>query len=250
MAEKAYGSIADARRLLRRERDPLTGRVGRLRDEKGRHRPERPRLRPPRTIVGAGAVAAGAVAVVAVAVGASAALSGGDGRSERGSEEAVDTAQPGSGEGDGGSATDDASATDGSPSTSVGAITLLYSGGAFERQECVDLLATGACDVEFSELDEPLSVRCTVDACELALNGQTFSLDGPVSTSQTVPHFPGCGTQDWTLDLAPVGTSVTRGIEHPARLQGRLTGHAPASLPPGQNCLGRDEVYVIDAVPQ
>jgi hypothetical protein len=133
----------------------------------------------------------------------------------------------------------------------VGAITLMYSGGSYSRQDCTNLLGGACAEVEFNDLAELFSVRCTRDGCELSYGGQSFPLDAPVSATGTSPHgHPDCGEQSWTLELEPVGEAETRGIQHPARLQGLSTTTAPASLPGDRNCLGRDEVYVIDAVPE
>jgi hypothetical protein len=235
---KVYGSVTDAARLLPRERDARTGRrIAERQDKRSDPRHRSAGRRRARALAVAGAV----VAVLAIAGVAVAVAGPGDAPGE-----AV-RRDPGSGVTTTSGAAGQPPFTD-PPAT---AISLQYRGGAFSARECTDLLDQGGCDLVAFNAFDPLTVRCTPDGCQVEFVGRMIPLDPGASSSTTSPHSddPACGTQSWTIELESVGTARTHGIEHPARLVGRATNDAPASVVPTSDCLGRHEVYDYDAVP-
>jgi hypothetical protein len=232
-----YRSVPDRHRLVPRERDPVTGRRTRTRDEKHERRARRPRSR----LVVAAAIAA-VVVVTAAAVTLAVVLPGSDDdaatRPESGGEAAPTTA------------TDLTGVTPSSvadpPAT---AITLQYSGGNLTRAICTDLLG-GSCTYPWQGQTEydPLTVRCTPQGCTVTLF-ETHELGGGLDATGAAPAGDGCEPTVWTLSLDAVGTAVTHGIEHPARLVGTVTQFRPPEVLAAVNCLGGDEEYVYDATP-
>jgi hypothetical protein len=250
--KQVYRSVPDPARLLARERDPGSGRRLLTRQDKGQQRAlqsaarRRPRSWAVAVIAVVAVVGLAGVAIATRGSGSDDEVAGSGATAAR---DGVGAAAAGTGDegagGEGTGAGPTTTATD-PPAT---AISLTYAGGTATRQDCTDLLGQGDCaTVEYNEFD-PLAVRCTPEGCQVTFIGQPVDLAGGVATSGTAPHAPGCGTQQWTLDLRAVGTTTTRGIEHPARLVGRATTEAPASVTPTLNCLGRSEVYEYDAAP-
>ncbi|CAN5752900.1 hypothetical protein BH10ACT1_BH10ACT1_13500 [soil metagenome] len=247
---EVYGSIAGGRQLLRKEREPLTGRLVRTRDQKGQGESSPPPARraPRRALVAAGIV----VLVVAAATSAVALTRGGPDEQDARNGGAAAATRSATGGGVVAAADGDAATTTltDPPAT---AITVVYSGGTFTRKVCTDLLDSGACStVVFDEFD-PLTVRCTPEGCSTQFAEHTVVLSSDVSESFETAHSADpddCAVQSFTLELHAVGSMTTHGIRHPARLTGRATNEALAEVLPTANCLGRSEVYEYDAVPQ
>lgn len=239
-----YRSIADRDRLLRKERDPVTGRLVRTRDQKGRQAGGSDIVPPParrsRFVIAAAVAVLVLVAMAGVAAAVHARRDSRDGADQRSAENRSAAPRTTAGS-QGTTAVTDPPAT---------AISLTYTGGTFTRRVCTDLLSPGAC-VPTSTGFDPLPVRCTPQQCQVTIFGQTVPLTATTNATGAFPYAgPQCGTAPWSVELRAVGSKVTRGIKHPARLvgQGTLTGQA--QVLPDADCIGADEAYQYDAAPE
>ncbi len=255
-----YRDVSHWRRLLPRERDVVTGHRAGFRDDKREDDQQQDQSQPSgdggasHGLLGAG-VSVGTAALVAAAV-VVALAAGGLGVRALVSDDgdappaASSTSVPA---GASGGVSPGATGAGGVPVPSqseapASAIQLEYTGGRVVRHECSDASGEGGCS--YFDSPGPISVYCTADGCT-AYHFGTGSIDGPLSMEgQTNAETDGCQQSSWTLDLTPVGTAVTEGLRHPARITGTVTQSRPAEvLPDGTSCLGADDVYRYDAAP-
>ncbi len=260
-----YRDVSHWRRLLPRERDVVTGHREGFRDDKREDDRQQDQSHQSQAsgdggashgLLGAG-VSVGTAALVATAV-VVALGAGGLGVRALVSDDAdgPPAATAGTGGAPGGlspGASATASGIAGVPVPAQGeppatAIQLEYAGGSVVRHECSDASGKGGC--AYFDAPGPISVYCTAAGCT-AYSFGSGSIDGPLSLrGQTAAETDGCQQTSWTLDLTPVGTAVTEGLSHPARITGTATQSRPAEvLPDGTSCLGAEDEYRYDAAP-
>lgn len=236
-----YGRLSEAD-LLPRERDAVSGRLTARRDDKRREQERSAR----RDTHGSRAAwssrwwVAGFIALVLLVAAGSFALAG------RGPQ-ASTTAPPVVGP----AASTAAPSVSSAPTEAAAtAILLEYRGGELTRNECSDASGNGECTY-FETVYDPLTVRCTAQGCIASVfGGRPVAADQPASVSGEIPAPEAvCKPTRWTIELTPVGESVTEGLRHPARLIGTATVSRPAELVGGFSCLGAEEAYRYDAAP-
>jgi len=256
-----YRDVPHRRRLLPRERDVVTGHRAGFRDDKRDDRQQDQSQSQSSGSEGSGhgllgtGVSVGTAALVALGVVVALAAGGlgvralvsddGEGPPTATSTSGPAAAPGGASPGATGAGAVPVPSQSEAPAT---AIQLEYTGGSVVRHECSDASGEGGC--AYFDSPGPISVYCTADGCT-AYHFGTGSIDGPLSLKgQTNAETDGCQQSRWTLDLTPVGTAVTEGLRHPARITGTVTQSRPAEvLPDGTSCLGAEDEYRYDATP-
>lgn len=233
-----YGRLSPAR-LLPRERDALTGHLTARREDKRQDSDPSTQQPADQGLLGRSArvwwAAGVAAVVVAGSVAGAVAIAG---RGGTASGRIVTAALP--------------STVPSLPTASVtgaSAIQLDYTGGELTRHVCTSSIPGDTClgDVDFGF--DPLPVRCTATECTVYFfDGATAILGGPVAISGSYTNAP-CPEVFWSLELTPIGDSVTEGIRHPARLVGRATAKRKAKNIVSKDCLSGDYEYRYDASP-
>lgn len=275
-----YGSIATPDRLVARERDPVTGRLTRTRDEKRSD----PAARPPRLPMpaptgpsdrgpardgesgAASPVARGGRPLLVGGLAALLLVGAGIGY-------AVTRRDPGPSTG---AAVVTAGAPGTSGSTSSGApvvvsplppqppwpndpapsaILFTYAGGRLTESVCLDPTGGGGCSNLADQRFDPVPVLCTTAGCTVYLFGDKVAAIGPGRPAVAQGDLgrvarTGCRLTVWSQRLTAVGSVVTSGIAHPARIVGTAVAEVPGEYVGAMACIGARKTFSYDLVPQ